>query len=525
MRGEQVEGLATEEAIGELVLCGLSPRAGDGQECKLTFAPHVEPWSEGKTGDLTPTTTSGGQSSPDARSPRGRGLSSFSQGPGAGWGQSLEEASGPARPQSEAEAAAARAASEAVRRAAYATAAASQPRQARGQVDSGGWATSEADQSAQLPGFFAWLFGYGSAAEPATASGQSVAASREAGTEETGAEYELDRLQALGVLGHGSFGSVFLVRCDVTGHFLALKAISKDLLDERKLQHAARNERLVLETTSSPFLVQLQAFFSSEQHVYFLMEAAMGGSLYTTYRRYNLVGSEEHARFYIACLLSALEHLHERSWAYRDLKTENVVLDVHGYGKLCDFGTAKRLTKTQGWRTYSVCGTPEYMAPEVVSGDGYSFAADWWALGVLLYELMVGQTPFVAEDDTQVFEQAKAGIELADFPAQPSCSWPSLVKALCRQEPEERLPLLEGGAQSVRQQAWFVQSGFDWDAFGQCHMEPPHVPEVELPEDLSNFSAEEQELPEWLAAKDGDHRRLHGCTVGRDGMVWGAGFM
>jgi len=338
-------------------------------------------------------------------------------------------------------------------------------------------------------GFFEWLFGGANVSESA-----SIESFNEESEDENELGYRLEDLQEVGILGHGSFGAVFLARdCSTSGPSLALKVISKSLLAERELQHTAVNERRVLRRSSSPFLVQLQAAFETSQFCYFLLEAALGGNLCTIYEFCNFFGSEVHAQFYMACMLNAFEHLHERGWMYRDLKTENVVLDARGYGKLCDFGTAKLLSGLDCQLTHTVCGTLEYMAPEIFIGRGYSFPADWWALGIFVYELLVGETPFGAEDNAEVFAKMRKGIEKVCFPATKR-PWHDLVRSLCKWEPTERMPMLEGGTANVREQAWYAETAFDWDALRECRMVPPHVPDIRGPEDLSNFSEAEQYL-------------------------------
>jgi len=352
-------------------------------------------------------------------------------------------------------------------------------------------------------GFFSWLFG-----------------TESRGNEDEGSACVLQDVREIGVLGQGSFGCVFLVRRDDVGPSLALKVVSKSLLAERLLEHTAVNERMVLEACDNPFLIRLKASFDTSHHYFYLTEAALGGNLFTVYERFDFFGSETHARFYVACLLNGIEHLHGLGWAYRDLKIENVVLDSRGYGKLCDFGTAKLLSSVAATHTYTVCGTLEYMAPEIFYGTGYSFSIDWWALGIVMYELMLGETPFAGQDNSQVFVNLKKGIEKAHFP-KGSSAWPDLVKGLCAREPSERLPMMTGGAMNVREHSWFSQGGFDWDGHMLHHMEAPHTPQVSSYDDLSNFSFEEQEVARYSFRDISFAAGLPAERLGRDGGGWG----
>jgi len=306
-------------------------------------------------------------------------------------------------------------------------------------------------------------------------------------------EYDLQHLTRVGLLGCGSFGSVTLEKCRITGQCLALKAVSKGLIHERGLRATLTTEKEAMRRCSSPFVVRLAATFSEGQYAYFLLEAVLGGDLHATYGRRFLFGSESHARFYTACVVRALEHLHEKRIIYRDIKMENIVLDARGYGKLCDFGLAAVLGLEHHGRAYTMCGTPEYMAPEVADTRGYTRAADWWSLGVLVYELMVGDTPFTIEDPRLARQSVAQGIE-AQLPAG-DASWAEVVCGLCQLEPGRRLPMRESGVEAFEKQAWFTEAHFDWQAHARCEMRAPYVPSIAGPKDVSNFSTGDQLPP------------------------------
>lgn len=249
------------------------------------------------------------------------------------------------------------------------------------------------------------------------------------------------------------------------------------------------NEKGILRMTHSPFLVRLAATFNGDQHLYFLLEPAMGGELFTIYQRKNFYGSERHARFYVACVLRAFEHLHTRQIIYRDLKPENLLLDSKGYCKVTDFGLAKFVIG----HTYTTCGTPDYFAPEMVLGLGHTSAVDWWTVGVLVYELMMSDTPFSAQDTIHIFRKVQRGIECVSFPG--NVDWAPLVKSLCKQEPSERLPMRKGGCKAIEEHAWFKNGGFDWAALDNRTMPAPYSPQVKSSTDLANFEANQEDAP------------------------------
>lgn len=303
--------------------------------------------------------------------------------------------------------------------------------------------------------------------------------------------YQRARLEEVGLLGCGRFAKVSLVRCKDTSQVFALKSLLKARVFEMKQEPRVRMEKMILKTTHSPFLIRLVATFNTDKHLDFLLEVALGGDLLTNYGRHNFYGSAEHARFYVACILRGLEHLHERHVIYRDLKLENVLLDASGYAKLTDFGLAKFVIG----HTYTRCGTPDYMAPELATGIGHTSAVDWWALGVLAYGIMEGALPFDAPQSCMIFWKVERGIDHACF-SDPSASWADLVRDLCKQNPSERLPVRAGGARGVFEHAWFTEAGFDAEALTQRELPAPYKPTLDGPSDLRNFDPDASEAPQ-----------------------------
>eukprot|EP00927_Polykrikos_kofoidii_P059651 TRINITY_DN54793_c0_g1_i1.p1 TRINITY_DN54793_c0_g1~~TRINITY_DN54793_c0_g1_i1.p1 ORF type:complete len:891 (+),score=174.76 TRINITY_DN54793_c0_g1_i1:362-2674(+) len=302
-------------------------------------------------------------------------------------------------------------------------------------------------------------------------------------------EYNLAKLEVLGLLGCGGFGVVNLVKCGVTGGTFALKTLSKGHIIEQQQQESIMTEKAIMRMTDSSFLVRLAATFNSKESIAFLIEAALGGELFTVYLQEDLHGSEPHAIFYVACVTRAFCHLHARSIVYRDLKPENLLLDSKGYCKLADFGLAKFVVG----HSFTTCGTPDYFAPEMVSGSGHTVAVDWWTVGILAYELMTSETPFCANDTMEIFKKILMGPESARFP--PSALWTKFVKDLLVRVPGDRLPLRRGGIANLEGHSWFTTNRFSWEALDASTMIAPYVPHVKGITDCSNFDASMDDAP------------------------------
>lgn len=283
----------------------------------------------------------------------------------------------------------------------------------------------------------------------------------------------------VGRLGVGAFGVVTLELHRPTGQTYAMKAVSKGYLQQLNMKYTVLNEKAILQAVDSPFVVRLLATYNGCEHVYFLLEAALGGELFTTYEKMRFYGSERHARFYVACVVEALCHLHCRHVIYRDLKPENLLLDARGYCKITDMG----LAKVSKEKTFTLVGTPDYMAPEVIDHSGHCQLVDWWTLGILLYELLAGNAPFEAENTAATYECIKRGIAAVTFPASVPSAARDLVRALCHPQPESRI---RGPA--LLSHAWFrADAAFDWNALRMQRLPAPFKPAVSGQHDLKNF--------------------------------------
>ncbi|CAJ1411423.1 unnamed protein product [Effrenium voratum] len=309
-------------------------------------------------------------------------------------------------------------------------------------------------------------------------------------------KYELRALKQIGLIGCGGFGTVTLRRCTLTNNIFALKTLSKGYIVQRQQEQSVINEKNVLRMTQSPFIIRLAATFNEPQRLHFLLEPALGGDLFTVYQRNNLHGSNVHSRFYVAAVIRAFQHLHQRHIIYRDMKPENLLLDSKGYCKVTDFGLAKFVIG----HAYTTCGTPEYFAPEMVLHMGHTIAVDWWSLGVLTFELMAGDSPFTATEPMQVFNRIKAGIQAVAFPKSPTGPWVDVVHALCQEEPSERLPMRKNGIASLEAHDWYAD--FDWPDFDARTMQAPYCPNIKRPDSLANFDVGDVRRPPMIPYMD-----------------------
>jgi len=303
-------------------------------------------------------------------------------------------------------------------------------------------------------------------------------------------------LKVLGLLGCGGFGAVELVEHTSTGDTYALKALSKGFVVKSGMQKSVLSERDVQLMCDSAFVIKVFETFNSADHLFFLLELALGGELYATYHKKGLFGLESHAKFYVAGVVVAFEHLHGKKIIFRDLKPENLLLNENGHIKLTDMGLAKVVIG----KTFTTCGTPDYFAPEMIASSGHTLAVDWWTLGILSYELMCGNPPFEAEQPMQTYQKVKKGITKAGFPPRCRGKPEDFILNLCQKDPAERLPMRNGGVSNIKKHIWYED--FDWQSFEGLSMETPYKPAVKSKKDLANFSAREADRPPQVKYKE-----------------------
>uniref|UniRef100_A0A3B4U5H7 non-specific serine/threonine protein kinase n=2 Tax=Seriola TaxID=8160 RepID=A0A3B4U5H7_SERDU len=261
----------------------------------------------------------------------------------------------------------------------------------------------------------------------------------------------------LKLLGKGTFGKVILVKEKATGRYYAMKILKKEVIVAKDEVAHTLTENRVLQNSKHPFLTGLKYSFQTHDRLCFVMEYANGGELFFHLSR-DRVFSEERARFYGAEIVSALDYLHaERNVVYRDLKLENLMLDKDGHIKITDFGLCKEGIK-DGATMKTFCGTPEYLAPEVLEDNDYGRAVDWWGLGVVMYEMMCGRLPFYNQDHEKLFELIL--MEDIRFPRTLGPEARSLLSGLLKKDPMQRLGGGPDDAKEIMQHKFFA--GIEW---------------------------------------------------------------
>jgi len=303
---------------------------------------------------------------------------------------------------------------------------------------------------------------------------------REPAPDDSAVSWNLSDLDVKQTLGMGAFGRVKLVKVKATGASYALKCLSKKAVVENGLQEHIMNEKKIMAALDHPFITKFYAALQDDRYVYFLLEVLIGGELFT-FLRNETQFPEQWSRFYAASVLMAYCQIHSRKIAYRDLKPENLVLDSLGYVKIVDFGLAK---KVEG-KTWTLCGTPDYLAPEIILNEGHDLGVDYWALGVLIYEMTAGIPPFYADSPMDVYEKILSGH--INIPSYFSRSISDLVKKLLKTYQSKRLGKTKGGTGTVMKHKWF--SGFDWDALLNKELTVPIKPKLKSADDPSNFDS------------------------------------
>jgi len=291
--------------------------------------------------------------------------------------------------------------------------------------------------------------------------------------------------ELLKLLGRGSFGEVLLVRLKANKKLYAMKVLDKKMLKQRKQQIHTKTERDLMVKINCPFIVNIKSAFQDETKLYIVSEFLQGGDLFFHLheKRYT-VFPEIKARFYIMELVIALDFLHQNNMIYRDLKPENILLDSQGHVKLTDFGLSK-IFENEDDKAYTVCGTPQYLAPEILLRKGYDKAVDWWSLGCVLYEMLYGRLPFKLKKGQKI--SLNIYKEEIAFDKKISEEAKDLIINLLIFDPKSRLGSGVDGGEKIKNHNFF--KGVNWKDVWDRKLEPPFVPNLKSDQDLKYFDS------------------------------------
>jgi len=290
-----------------------------------------------------------------------------------------------------------------------------------------------------------------------------------------------DDFEFLKVIGRGSFGKVMQVRKKDTGEIFAMKILKKKALIAKHQVEHTNAERKILQSLQHPFLMHLRYAFQTEAKLYFVLDYYRGGELFFHLKKKRRF-SEHQAMIFVAEVGMALGHLHSLDVIYRDLKPENILLDHSGHVCLTDFGLSKDLGPNND-DAHTFCGTPEYLAPEIVMNLGHGKAVDWWALGILLYELTVGIPPFYSQNVNEMYRKIQEAPLL--FPPNLSNACKDLITKLLERDPKKRLGSGPNDYKDIQKHAFF--KSIDWNKLYNKEIDAPYKPNVKGLDDTSNF--------------------------------------
>ncbi|KZF21595.1 Pkinase-domain-containing protein [Xylona heveae TC161] len=304
---------------------------------------------------------------------------------------------------------------------------------------------------------------------PQSAAAGSVGGAKPA-VRTTKGKYNLADFDFQRTLGTGSFGRVHMVQSKHNQRFYAVKVLKKAQVVKMKQVEHTNDERRMLQKVKHPFLITLWGTFQDSKNLYMVMDFIEGGELFSLLRKSQRFPNPV-AKFYAAEVTLALDYLHSMHIIYRDLKPENLLLDRHGHLKITDFGFAKEVPDI----TWTLCGTPDYLAPEVVASKGYNKSVDWWSLGILIFEMLCGFTPFWdGGSPMKIYENILRG--RVKYPPYVHPDAQNLLQQLITPDLTKRLGNLHGGSKDVMQHPWFAE--VTWDRLARKEIDAPYVPPV-----------------------------------------------
>ncbi|KAL4760075.1 cAMP-dependent protein kinase catalytic subunit pkaC [Aspergillus foveolatus] len=317
----------------------------------------------------------------------------------------------------------------------------------------------------------------------------------------TKGKYTLDDFAIQRTLGTGSFGRVHLVQSKHNHRYYAIKVLKKAQVVKMKQIEHTNDERRMLNRVRHPFLVTLWGTWQDARNLYMVMDFVEGGELFSLLRKSQRFPNPV-AKFYAAEVTLALEYLHSLNIIYRDLKPENLLLDRHGHLKITDFGFAKEVPDI----TWTLCGTPDYLAPEVVASKGYNKSVDWWSLGILIFEMLCGFTPFWDQGSpVKIYQNILAG--RIKFPPYLHPDAVDLLSRLITSDLTKRLGNLHGGPDDIKNHPWFAE--VTWDRLLRKEIDAPYVPPIRGGQgDASQYENYQEESEPYGQAGEDPHGHL-----------------
>lgn len=289
---------------------------------------------------------------------------------------------------------------------------------------------------------------------------------------------KLDDFRKIKVLGKGSFGKVVLVKLILTNDYYAMKILKKRFIVQNSQVKQIMTERKVLEKLENPFIVKLYYAFQDNYKLYFITDFMQGGELFFHLKQ-NSNYQESDVLFYSSEILCAIEYMHKKNCMYRDLKPENILIDKNGHIKITDFGLSKLLDNSND-KAYTLCGTLEYIAPEILTNNGYDKTCDWFSFGVLIYQMICGSVPFKQKEE-------EIGIKIYNQPIRTpttiSYNARDIIEKLLEINPNERLGF--NGADEIKKHPFFAN--VNYDAIMNKQYKPPFIPQLKNDEDLRYF--------------------------------------
>ena len=288
--------------------------------------------------------------------------------------------------------------------------------------------------------------------------------------------------EPLKLIGTGSFGRVLLVKYNSNNNLYAMKELNKAQIKLKKQEEHSKNERDLMVKLNHPFIVSIKFAFQDESKLYIVSEFLQGGDLFYHLHHSTINFTEEVSKFYMIELILGLEFLHQNNVIFRDLKPENIILDSEGHIRISDFGLSKILENPRD-KAYTLCGTLKYLAPEILKNKGYDKSVDWWSLGCIFYEMLMGCLPFKIKGnqiDPEVFE------EKLQFKENMNPLLVDLISQLLSVNPKKRIGYGDSDAKKIKEHQYF--SDVDWNKYLNKEIEPPFVPKLNGDFDLRYFN-------------------------------------